>query len=100
MDATSRMATNLKEAVLYQSHATSLKAGRALTEILTPQQALKYKEWVGSNKNRIRDHLARRTRAATPTCPDAGDKSSSLLDVCERLEKIVISQERSSGDDE
>lgn len=97
MATATKMANKLKEAVMYQSHAASVRNIKALTEILTPKQALRYKEWLRSNIERCKENVAtRRMKQSVSSSPQL-DKSS-LLDVCKKLEKIVISQERSCSD--
>ena len=86
METATKMASNLKEAMMYQSHAEAVRSTKQLTEILTPQQALKYKEWMASNRNRCKEAFEKRRMVAW----SSADKSS-LSDVCKKLEKIVIS---------
>lgn len=96
MATATKMAINLKEAVMYQSHATSVRSRKALTEILTPQQTIRYKEWLGSNRDRCKENFATPMKQSASSPPQF-DKTS-LLDICKKLEKIVISQERSCSD--
>ena len=94
METATRMASNLKEAMMYQSHAESVRSTKALTEILSPQQALKYKEWMASNRDRCMEAFGKRKRGSVSSSSQPLDKTS-LTDVCRKLEKIVISQESS-----
>lgn len=90
MEAATKMASNLKEAMAYQSQAESIRNTKALTEILTPQQALKYKEWMRSNRDRCKETFEKRMRGSGSSSQPI-DKTS-LSDVCKKLEKILISQ--------
>jgi hypothetical protein len=97
METATKMASNLKEAMMYQSHAASVRSAQTLTDILTPQQTLKYKEWMGSNRDRCKGYFENRMKLSGSSSSQPADKTS-LLDVCRKLEKIVISQERSCTD--
>jgi hypothetical protein len=83
------MALHLKEAMLYQSHNAEMRSKRSLTDILTPQQTVKYQE---SNRRRCKENLIKRKEALGRVSPNSIEHSS-LLDVCKRLEEVVISQE-------
>ncbi|CAJ1942652.1 unnamed protein product [Cylindrotheca closterium] len=97
MESATKMATHLKEAMMYQSHAVSVRSAKTLTDILTPQQTLKYKEWMGSNRDRCKAHFENRMKLSRSASSQPSDKTS-LSDVCRKLEKIVISQEMSCTD--
>jgi hypothetical protein len=86
------MALHLKEAMLYQSHNAEMRSKRSLIDILTPQQTVKYQEWLASNRRRCKENLIKRKEALGRVSPNSIEHSS-LLDVCKRLEEVVISQE-------
>jgi hypothetical protein len=87
IDAATRMAENLKEAVLYQSHAASIRAKRSYLEVLTPRQTILYQEWL-SNKNRERLSEVMKRRRARSSSFEA-DNNPCLMDVCRKLEEIL-----------
>eukprot|EP00980_Cylindrotheca_fusiformis_P000275 scaffold66_cov115-Cylindrotheca_fusiformis.AAC.7 len=90
--AATKMASNLKEAMLYQSHNAAMRNKRCLIDILTPQQTVKYQQWIASNRNRCKEKLLNRKEPSGRASP-ASVERSSLMDVCKRLEQVVISQE-------
>ena len=92
METATKMASNLKEAMMYQSHAESVRSTKTLTEILSPQQTLKYKEWMRSNRDRCKGAFEKRRMGSGSPSSQQVEKAS-LTDVCRKLEKIVISQE-------
>ena len=83
-----RMASRLTEAVMYQSHAVSVRSGRSYLEILTPEQTLRYQEWFSENSDRCRNALRRR-RASVGSSVPASNESACLLDVCRKLEEVM-----------
>lgn len=99
METATKLASNLKEAMMYQSHAASVRSAKTLTDILTPQQTLKYKEWMGSNRDRCKEYFEKRKQGSESSSAKPSDKTT-LLNICKRLEKIVISQERSCSDNQ
>eukprot|EP00526_Cylindrotheca_closterium_P005875 CAMPEP_0113618662 /NCGR_PEP_ID=MMETSP0017_2-20120614/9457_1 /TAXON_ID=2856 /ORGANISM="Cylindrotheca closterium" /LENGTH=572 /DNA_ID=CAMNT_0000528187 /DNA_START=84 /DNA_END=1802 /DNA_ORIENTATION=- /assembly_acc=CAM_ASM_000147 len=99
METATKMASNLKEAMMYQSHAASVRSAKTLTGILTPQQTLKYKEWMGSNRDRCKAHFENRMKGSGLSSSQPSDRTS-LSNICKKLEKIVISQEKSCIDNQ
>jgi hypothetical protein len=91
--AATRMASNLKEAMMYQSHAAAMRSKRSFIEILTPKQTVLYQEWLASNRSRCEDILTKRKHAAGLRSPNSNTEKFSLLNICKRLEEVVISQE-------
>jgi hypothetical protein len=80
------MASSLKDAVLYQSHATTMRSEKSHLDILTPKQTLLFNEWFAANRDRCQDVLSRRKkRAASPS----SSENSCLLDVCRKLEEVL-----------
>ena len=92
MAAATRMALKLKEAMLYQSQLIEMRNKQTFIDILTPQQTLLYQKWLTSNRNRCRDVIMKRKEAFRSASPNS-TANASLLDVCKRLEELVISQE-------
>lgn len=65
--AASRLASSLKEAVLYQLYASSFRKRKTYLDILTPQQTILYQEWLLSNRLRSKILLSKnRNRPSTP----------------------------------
>lgn len=102
--AATRMAYNLKEAVRYQVYISAYRKKRAFLDILTPRQALLYKKWLLSNRERCSQVLEER-RKGRPNADasmalggvsnaDGGDGSNLTLEaLCRTLEEILkISQ--------
>lgn len=96
METATKLASNLKEAMMYQSHAASVRSSETLTDVLTPQQTVKYKEWMGSNRDRCKEHLEKRKQVSESSSAD----KTNLVSICKKLEKIVISQERSCSENQ
>jgi hypothetical protein len=89
--AATRMASKLKEAVLYQSHAAAVRAEKSYSNILTPQQALAYQKWLAKNRERSKEKILQR-KADRST---AAEEHLCLMDVCKKLEEVLkISHER------
>lgn len=57
-----RLASSLKEAVLYALYLTTFRQRKAYLDILTPKQAILYQEWLLSNRNRAENVLKERKR--------------------------------------
>lgn len=107
--AATRMASNLKEAVLFQSYASNIRSEKSYLEILTPTQTILYQEWLSNNRDRLSQHMQRRrasknlpTSSTTPAVDNA-----CLMDVCRKLEDVLriskggsnSSSRNRSGDD-
>ena len=79
------MANNLKEAVLYQSHAAELRAKRSYLEILTPEQTILYQEWC----SRSREKLKERRLAKIQQQQEEQQTQQDLTNVCRKLEQVL-----------
>jgi hypothetical protein len=77
------MANNLKEAVLYQSHAAELRAKRSYCEILTPEQTIMYQEWCSQNRERLKE------RRQVKLQQQEQKTQQDLIDFCRRLEQVL-----------
>jgi hypothetical protein len=86
--AATRMSSSLKEAVLYQSHTTSMRSEKYYTDILTPKQTVLYQDWLSTNRDRCREALSRRKESKGAWSPNSTD-SVCLLDVCRKLEEVL-----------
>jgi hypothetical protein len=94
------MASTLKEAVRYQVYVSSFRKKKSFLEILTPKQALLYKEWLLTNRERCNQALDERRKVFTgssaesvaPGAPGC-DGNLTLEDLCRNLEEMLkISQ--------
>lgn len=98
MAAATRMAYNLKEAVRYQVYTSTFRKRKAFLEILTPRQALLYKKWLLSNRERCKQVLEERKKGSLIAADTAMAASSEGSDVdgnltlealCRNLEEIL-----------
>ncbi|KAL3925000.1 MAG: hypothetical protein SGILL_000694 [Bacillariaceae sp.] len=94
--AATRMASTLKEAVRYQVYLSSFRKKKTFLEILTPQQALRYREWLLSNRERCNQVMDERRKtfsgsASQSIAPGAAarDGNLTLEDLCRNLEEML-----------
>jgi len=93
MAVASKMSTNMKHGIMYQSHTVSHKSESALLRILTPEQTVRYLEWLGTNKERCERILKKSDRTNMEEVESWSSSSegreSSLTDICEKLDKML-----------
>ena len=87
--AATRMASSLKEAVLYQSHAASVRNEKFFTDILPPKQTILYQEWLLKNRDRCQRAIIQRKNSIASAAPDSAE-SVCLLDICRKLEETLM----------
>ena len=111
------MASRLKEAVLYQSHAAAVRSEKSYSQVLTPKQVLMYQDWLAKNRDRTKEKLNQRRKEAedskmtikvesesrSSSSAAAEQQHACLMDVCKKLEEVLkISHSKakeSIGDD-
>ena len=97
LPSSTRMASTLKEAVRYQVYVSSFRKKKSFLEILTPKQALLYKKWLLSNRERCNQSLDERRKkfagssveSVAPGTP-GGDSNLTLEDLCRNLEEMLM----------
>jgi bZIP transcription factor len=94
IEAATRMASRLKEAVLLQSHNVSVRSGRAYLDILNPKQSIRFHKWLANNRERCHDSLKGKSFTQQTPATILMDDSSmaenkTLIDVCRRLEAVL-----------
>jgi hypothetical protein len=103
--AAARMASSLKEALLYQLFVSSFRKRKAFLEILTPRQAIQYLSWSLSNRDRCQQVLEERKKGTSPSSQQVASPIKSLRDenyqtleaLCRSLEEILKITKRSSS---
>jgi hypothetical protein len=92
------MAYNLKEALRYQVYVSSFRKRKIFLDILTPKQALLYKHWLLSNRERCNQALDEQRKVSTTLATSTaiaggansgGDGNSTLEALCRNLEEIL-----------
>ena len=73
--AATRLASNLKEAILKQLYLTSFRKRKTYLDILTPRQAILYQDWLLSNRERAETMLKERKKSSIEKEPGAVLKS-------------------------
>jgi len=104
MLAATRLTAGLKEAVLYQLYLSSFRARKTFHDILTPEQSIRYKDWLLSKSNRDRVEALLRKRnyrrrsewSSTGTnrgpplpCGIGTEHGSNLETLCRSLEESL-----------
>jgi hypothetical protein len=95
--AATRMASSLKEALLYQLFVSSFRKRKAFLDILTPRQAILYLHWSLSNRDRCQQVLdgRRRGAASSSTTPEdpimtpRDENNLTLEALCRSLEESL-----------
>eukprot|EP00934_Nitzschia_sp_Nitz4_P004585 Nitzschia sp. Nitz4//scaffold51_size120721//113363//115439//NITZ4_003749-RA/size120721-snap-gene-0.28-mRNA-1//1//CDS//3329553928//4575//frame0 len=93
MEAASRMASGLREAVLLQSHNATVRRNQTYLGVLTPEQTIRYQQWLEKNKGRYSDKQSQdkpMQRAPSPldvAMPSA--ENMTLMEVCRKLEEVL-----------
>jgi hypothetical protein len=85
MALATRMATNLRKGVLFQAHAASMRTYTTLFDILTPEQSIKYLQWMAVNRAKCRDVVQQRGNENV----NMSDKETTLSDICKRLDEVL-----------
>lgn len=94
IEAATRMASRLKEAVLLQSHNVAVRAGRVYLDILNPEQCVAFHKWLVNNRERCQQTLKRQSYTEQSPAPSAVEDSSmsenmTLIEVCRKLEAVL-----------
>ena len=94
IEAATRMASRLKEAILLQSHNVSVRSGRTYLDILNPKQSIRFHKWVSMNRERCHDSVKRKSFTQQTPEPILMDDASmaenkTLIDVCRKLEAVL-----------
>lgn len=104
IEAATRMASRLKEAVLLQSHNVAVRGERTYLHIMTPNQSVAYKKWAANNRERCHGFVDRSKilseKAPSPTVMDDSKISENLtlIEVCRKLEAVLkISKGETDG---
>jgi len=87
-----RLASNLKEAVLYQLYLSSFRKRKTYLNILTPQQTILYQEWLLSNRDRSEEVLNDKRKISSSSNTNNGRLSSSLCSTSTRDENSTLEQ--------
>lgn len=85
MALATKMATNVRKGVLFQAHAASMRTNTALLDILTPEQSIKYLQWMSANRDRCRETLQQRQSKDDVVM----NKETTLSDICKRLDEVL-----------
>jgi len=85
MALATKMATNVRKGVLFQAHAASMRANTTLLDILTPEQSIKYLQWMETNRERCRDTIQQRRQNTDVVMT----KETTLSDICKRLDEVL-----------
>lgn len=96
MAVASRMSTNMKNGMLYQSHTVAHKSESALLCILSPEQTVKYLEWFKANRERCERVLKKRQVKVInkeESSFSSDGKENSLKEICEKLDAVLRIQE-------
>lgn len=84
MALAAKMATNVRKGILFQAHAASMRANTTLLDILTPEQSIKYLQWMSANRERCRETLQVQRNG------EAGMMNTATLsDICKRLDEVL-----------
>jgi hypothetical protein len=94
IEAATRMASRLKEAVLLQSHNVAVRAGRAYLDVLNPNQSVAFHKWIANNRERCQDALKRKActeqaRALSQMEDSTVSENMTLIEVCRKLEAVL-----------
>lgn len=96
--AATRLSSSVKEAVLYQIYLATFRKRKTYCDILTPRQAIIYKEWWLSNRARARNALNRRKRPSALSkhglfvssgSSETGEDDLTLERLCRYLEESL-----------
>ena len=101
IEAATRVAMGLREAVLLQSHNMAARNRKSYLEILTPDQAVKYKEWLAKNTQKCREMCKSTLETASSSADSMEAESSSenqtMMEVCRKLEEVLKISKSTSG---
>lgn len=78
------MAINVRKGVLFQAHAASMRANTTLLDILTPEQSIKYLQWMAVNRDKCRGTLHQQTERNVEM-----SNNETLSDICKRLDEVL-----------
>lgn len=85
MALATKMATNLRKGVLFQAHAASMRTNTTLLDILTPEQSIKYLQWMATNREKCREKIQQQRHDDDV----AMTKETTLSDICNRLDEVL-----------
>lgn len=94
IEAATRMASRLKEAVLLQSRNVAVRGERANLQILNPGQSVDFHKWLANNRERYQDILEQKSGTRPHPAPTLVDDSRmsenmTLIEVCRKLEAVL-----------
>lgn len=104
IEAATRMASRLKEAVLLQSHNVAVRTERTYLEIMTPRQSVLFHKWSAKNRERCRETVGNQKttqRTRSPVDMDYDSKTAenlTLIEVCRKLEAVLKISKGESDD--